>query len=465
VLNGFFKFRDMASVTKENIGNLHDKLTVKLSKEDYFPAFEKAIKDYSKKANIPGFRKGMVPAGMIKKMYGASIYSDEVVKTVEKELQDYLVKEKPEMFAQPLPMESDLRKLDMNKPEEYDFPFEIGLKPEISLDALATAKPVFYKVKVTPEMVNEEIEKLVTKNGNLKDAEAVSSPENVLNVLFEESDAEGNVVEGGISKDNSILLKYFSEDYQHKLQDKKVGDSIILQLKDAFPDKEREWILSDLGLDKEDASALEKYFKMSVTKIGLVEKKELNEEFFNLVFPGKEIKTEEDFRKNIEEEIQKQWDAAGHNQLQDQLYHFLVEAPVEFPETFLKRWLEVGGEKLKSKEQVEEEYPKFVDQLKWTLISDKIIKDNNLEVSQEELRNSMKEEISRYFGQMNLGEDTSWLDSYVDRMMNDEKQLDASYRRIITEKLFNWLESQVTPEEKEISSEEFMKMQEHHHHH
>ncbi|MGN6339491.1 MAG: trigger factor [Ginsengibacter sp.] len=455
----------MASVTKENIGNLHDKLTVKLSKEDYLPAFEKAIKNYSKKANIPGFRKGMVPAGMIKKMYGASIYSDEVVKTVEKELQDYLVKEKPEMFAQPLPMESDLRKLDMNQPEEYDFPFEIGLKPAISLDALSTTKPVLYKVKVTPEMVNEEIEKLVTKNGDLKDAETVSSPENVLNVQFEESDAEGNVAEGGISKDNSILLKYFSEDYQQKLQDKKVGDSIVLQLKDAFPDKEREWILSDLGLDKEDASSVEKYFKMTITKIGLVEKKELNEEFFNLVFPGKEIKTEEDFRKNIEEEIQKQWDAASHNQLQDQLYHTLIEAPVEFPETFLKRWLEVGGEKLKSKEQVEEEYPKFVDQLKWTLISDKIIKDNNLEVSQEELRNSMKEEISRYFGQMNLGEDTSWLDSYVDRMMNDEKQLDASYRRIVAEKLFNWLESQVTPEEKEISSEEFMEMQEHHHHH
>ena len=314
-------------------------------------------------------------------------------------------------------------------------------------------------------MVNEEIEKLVTKNGDLKDAETVSSPENVLNVLFEESDAEGNVVEGGISKDNSILLKYFSEDYQQKLQDKKTGDSIVLQLKDAFPDKEREWILSDLGLDKEDASSEEKYFKMSITKIGLVEKKELNEEFFNLVFPGKEIKTEEDFRKNIEEEIQKQWDAAGHNQVQDQLYHTLIDAPVEFPENFLKRWLEVGGEKLKSKEQVEEEFPKFVDQLKWTLISDKIIKDNNLEVSPEELKNSMKEEISRYFGQMNLGEDVSWLDSYVDRMMKDEKQLDASYRKLITEKLFNWLESQVTPEEKEISSEEFLKMQEHHHHH
>jgi trigger factor len=454
----------MASVTKENIGYLHDKLVVKVSKEDYFPSFEKAIKNYSKKADIPGFRKGMVPSGMIKKMYGASIFYDEVLRSVEKELQEYLVKEKPEIFAQPLPMENDLRKLDMNRPEEYEFPFEIGLKPEVTLDALATAKPVFHKVKTTPEMVNEEIEKLVTKNGDLKDAETITSPENVLNVLFEETDSEGNVTEGGISKDDSILLKYFSEDYQQKLQGKKVGDSLVLQLKDAFPDKEREWILADLGLDKEDASSVEKYFKMSLTKIGLVEKKELNEEFFNQVFPGKELKTEEDFRKTLEEEIQKQWDAAGHNQVQDQLYHTLIDTPLTFPDDFLKRWIEIGGEKVKSKEEVEKEYPQFSNQLKWTLISDKIIKDNNLQVTEEELRENMKKEIMGYFGQMNLGEDTSWIESYIDRMMKDEKQIDSSYRRLITEKLFNWLEAQVTPQEKETSSEEFLAMQHHHHH-
>ena len=455
----------MASVIKENLGNLHDKLTVKVSKEDYLPSFEKAIKDYSKKANIPGFRKGMVPVGMVKKMYGASVFYDEVIKSVEKELQEYLVKEKPSIFAQPLPMENDLRKLDMNKPEDYEFPFDIGIKPEITLDALSSAKPTFHKVKVTPEMVNEEIEKLVTKNGDLKDAETVTGPENVLNVLFEESDAEGNTVPEGISKDNSILLKYFSEEYQQKLQGKKVDDSVVLQLKDAFPEKEREWILSDLGLDKEDASSIEKYFKMTVTKIGLVEKKELNEEFFNQVFPGKDLKTEEDFRKTLEEEIQKQWDAASHNQVQDQLYHTLTDTPIEFPDAFLKRWIEIGGEQQKTKEQVEEEYPQFVTQLKWTLISDKIIKDNNLDVSDEELRDNMKQEIMGYFGQMNVGEDTSWIESYVDRMMKDEKQVDSSYRKLITKKLFDWLEAQVTPEEKEISSEDFLAMQEHHHHH
>lgn len=454
----------MASVTKENIGNLHDKLTVKVSKEDYLPSFEKAIKDYSKKANIPGFRKGMVPAGMVKKMYGASIFYDEVIRTVEKQLQQYLVNEKPEIFAQPLPMENDLRKLDMNKPDEYEFPFEIGLKPEVTLDAISKAKPVFHKVKTTPEMVNEEIEKLITKNGDLKDVETISAPENVLNVLFEESDADGNIIEGGISKDNSILLKYFSEEYQQKLQGKKVSDSLVLTLKDAFPEKEREWILSDLGLDKEDNSAIEKSFKMSITKIGLVEKKELNEEFFNQIFPGKELKTEEDFRKALEEEIQKQWDAAGHNQVQDQLYHTLIDTPLQFPDEFLKRWIEIGGEKVKSKEEVEKEYPQFANQLKWTLISDKIIKDNNLEVSEEELRANMKKEIMGYFGQMNLGEDASWIESYIDRMMKDEKQVDSSYRRLITEKLFTWLESQVTPEEKETSSEDFLAMQHHHHH-
>ncbi len=462
----------MASVTKENLGNLHDKLVVKVSKEDYFPSFEKAIKETSKKANIPGFRKGMVPAGMVKKMYGASIYYDEVIKAVEKELQQYLQTEKPEIFAQPLPMENDLRGLDMNHPADYDFPFEIGLKPEVTLGALAAAKPVLYKVKATPDMVNEELEKLVTKNGELKDVEEVSGPDNVLNVLFEESDSEGNVIEAAegdvakeeIKKDNSILVKYFTEDFQQKLLGKRVGDSIVLQLNKAFPEKEREWILEDIGLDKNDPASGEKYFKMAITKIGLVEKKGLNEEFFELIFPGKEIKTEEDFRKNLEEEIQKQWDAASHNQLHDQLYHSLIETPLQFPDEFLKRWMQMGGEKKKSSEEVEAEYPTFSNQLKWTLISDKIIKENGLEVADGELKDSMRKEISAYFGHMKLGEDMQWLESYVDRMMKDEKQVDSSYRRLITEKLFNWLETQVVPTEKEISPEEFSSMQHHHEH-
>jgi trigger factor len=454
----------MANVTKENIGNLHDKLTVKVSKEDYYPSFEKAIKDYSKKANIPGFRKGMVPPGMVKKMYGASIFYDEVIKVVEKEIQKYLTKEKPEIFAQPLPMESGMRNLDMSNPADYDFPFEIGLKPEISVDVLSKAKPSLYKVKVTKGMVDEEIEKLITKHGDMKDAETVTGPENVLNVLFEESDAEGNPLPESLSKDNSILVKYFAEDFRPQLYGKSKDEFVVLQLKNAFPEKEREWILSDLGLDKNDSSSEEKFFSMTITKIGLVEKKQLDEEFFNQVFPGKEIKTEETFREAMKEQLQQQWDAASKSQMHDQLYHTLLDTPLTLPDEFLKRWIAIGGEKKKTLEEVEAEYPSFTNQLKWTLISDKIINDNKINVSEEELRNYMKEEIMRYFGQMNMGDNSEWIDSYIDRMMKDEKQIDSSYRKILTEKLFNFIETQVTPVEKQSSPEELLAMQHHHHH-
>ena len=221
--------------------------------------------------------------------------------------------------------------------------------------------------------------------------------------------------------------------------------------------------MSDLGLDKNDDSE-EKYFKMTITKIGLVEKKELNEEFFNQVFPGKEIKTEEAFREAMKNELQQQWDAASRSQLHDQLYHMLLETPLTLPDEFLKRWIAIGGEKKKGIEEVEAEYPSFTNQLKWTLISDKIINDNKIDVSEEELRNNMKEEIMRYFGQMNMGDNAEWIDSYIDRMMKDEKQVDSSYRKILTEKLFNFIESQVTPLEKQSSPEELLAMQHHHHH-
>jgi trigger factor len=454
----------MATVTRENLSLLNDKLTVKINKEDYYPSFEKAIKDYSKKANIPGFRKGMVPAGMVKKMYGASIYYDEVIKVVEKEIQAYLTTEKPDIFAQPLPMKSDLRDLDMNDPKDYEFPFEIGLKPSVEIDALGKASLTFYKVKVTDEMINSEIEHLKNRHGKMTEPESVANEDTVLNVTLTETDSEGNALEGGISKDNSLLVKYFTEDFRKQLMGKVKDDSIIFQLDKAFEEKEREWLLSDLGISKDDPANGEKYFKMVINKIGYVEKSELEEGFFEQVFPGKEIKNENDFRDAVKQQIQQHWDAQSRNQLHDQIYHLLLDTPMQFPEEFLKKWLQRGGEKEKSPEDVEREFPSFTNQLKWTLISDKIINENGLEVTNEEMRDHMRNEILQYFGQMNPGQDMSWIDSYIDRMMKDEKQIESSYRRLITEKLFKWSESQVKPVEQEVSAEELTAMQHNHHH-
>jgi trigger factor len=455
----------MATVTRENIGLLHDKLTVKVSKDDYYPSFEKKLKEYGKTANIPGFRKGMVPAGMIKKMYGSSIFTDEVLKSVEKELYTWLNNEKPEIFGQPLPLESDVRNMDINNPADYEFGFEIGLKPPYELASLPKAKPTLHKVVATEAMVDEEISRMQIKGGKMTEPETVDNEENVLNLLFKESDKDGNITEGGISKENSVILKYFTAATRKKFMGKKVGDSVTVQLSKALEDDKLEAIVQDLGFEAGDKDAGKKYFTLEIVKIGLVEKRELNEEFFKEIFPAKDIKTEEELRSTLKEEIQHYWDAQSRNQLQDQLYHYILdETKMEFPEPFLKRWLQQAGDQPKTPEQAETEFPGFSNQLKWTLISDQLIKDNNLEVTNEELRNFMKEEVMRYFGQMSLGDDTSWLESYIDRMMKDEKQVDASYRRLITDKIFSFMESQVKPKEKEVKPDELNAMQHHHHH-
>lgn len=455
----------MATVVRENIGLLHDKLTVKVTKDDYFPSFDKKLKEYSKTANIPGFRKGMVPAGMIKKMYGNSIFTDEVIKTVEKELYTYLNNEKPEIFAQPLPLTSDLAKMDINNPADYEFGFEMGLKPDYTITDIAKAKVTLHKVVATDTMVDEEISRMQIKGGKMTEPETVDNEENVLNILFTESDKDGNAVEGGASKENSVILKYFTAATQKKFMGKKVGDAVTVQLSKAFDEDKLTAILHDLGFEEGDKDAAKKYFNLAIVKIGLVEKRELNEEFIKEIYPSKDIKTAEELKAAIKEEIQQYWDAQSKNQLQDQLYHYLIdETKMEFPADFLKRWLQTGGEKPKTAEEAEAEFPSFSNQLKWTLISDKLVQDNKLQVTNEELRESMKVEIMRYFGSMNLGDDTSFLESYIDRMMKDEKQVDASYRRLITDKLFSWVEAQVKPKEKEVTGEELNGMMHNHHH-
>ncbi|MGC4037090.1 MAG: trigger factor [Chitinophagaceae bacterium] len=458
----------MATITKENIGLLHEKLTVKLEKTDYLPSFEKALKDYSKKANIPGFRKGQVPAGLIKKMYGTSVFSDEVLRSVDRELIKYLETDKLDIFAQPLPMEIDMRQLDMNNPAEYVFHFEVGMKPEFALADLSKAKTTRYKVTVTDEMINSEIERLQNRYGNMKDLDKVESEEDVLNVLFTQTDENGNDVEGGIKKDNSVLVKYFKESFRSNLLGKTINDFVIVQLKDAFDEKELEFIVSDLGLNKDDEKAKDNFFKIQITKIGLLEKKELNEEFFNQLYPNQEVKTEADFRNKIKEQIQAYWDNQAKNQIHDQAYHELVDhTEIKFPEGFLKKWMRTQGEgeQGKTDEQIEQEFPVFINQLKWTLITDKIIRENEINVKPEEMKEFAKQQLFGYMGMSGNIEEQGWVNDYIDKMMKDRKYVEETYNRLQTQKIFEWAETQVKPEEKEISAEEFTKLVEAHQHH
>lgn len=455
----------MATVTRENIGLLNDKLTVKITKEEYFPAFEKNLKTYSKQANIPGFRKGMVPAGMVKKMYGPGMFTEEVIRNIEKGLNDYLAAEKLEIFAQPLPLPNGDFKPNMDSPADYSFDFEVGLKPAFEINLSNISAP-YFRVKATPEMVNEEIERLQNRFGKMTEPETVISDDNVLNLTFEEVDTAGNAVEGGLKKDNSLLVKYFSEAYRPKLQGLKKDDTLVIELNDAFEEKERSWVVSDLGY-KEASEAAGKSFKITITKVGLIEKRELNKEFFKEAVPGKEIKTEAEFRASLEADIQAYWDKQSSNQIQHHLYHVLLEdVKMELPAGFLKKWMATSGEQAKTPDQIEAEYPTFDTQLRWTLITDRIITENKLDVTPEELRENLKQQVLGYFGGMNLADgNVEWLDQYVETLLKDEQQVDSTYRKLVTEKVFNWAEQQVKKEEKAVSAEEFIKMNEEHQHH
>lgn len=454
----------MATVTRENIGLLNDKITVKLAKEDYLPNFEKSLKHYSKVANIPGFRKGMVPVGMIRKMHGPALFTEEVIRSVEKELNNYLSQQQLEIFGQPIPTGNDAAKFDMNQPAEYEFHFEVGLKPTFELDVLQKATPTFYKVKVTDAMVDEEISRLQTRFGKMTEPEAVNNEENVLNVTFTPCDEQGNVKEGAEKKDNSLLVKYFSENTRPQLMGKHKGDSLLIKINEAFDDKERAWIIKDLGITDEEA-AVQPYL-LTITKIGQVEKRALDEAFFKEVYPTKDIEDANDLRNEIRKEIEAYWQRQSINQLHHQLYHLLLEqTPIELPEAFLKKWLQFNSENAKTPEQIEAEYPTFLNQLRWTLISDKIISTQQLQVDREEIKAAFKAQVLSYFGGMSLHGQEEWLDDYVEKLMQDEQQLDSTYRRLITEKVFAWAEQQVNKVEKEITVEEFIKMNEEHQHH
>lgn len=456
----------MATITKETIGQLHEKLTVKLEKTDYLPAFEKSLKEYGRKANIPGFRKGMVPTGVIKKMYGPSLFTDEVLRSVDRELIGYLQKDQAEIFGQPLPLETDLQQLDFNNPADYTFHFEVGLKPDFKLPDLGTAAITRYVVTVTEEMIDREVTRLQNRYGTVKDLDAVSSEEDILNLQFQETDAAGDVLENGVAKDNSVLVKYFAPSFRSQWIGKKAGDSIVTTLAEAFEEKEREWIAGDLGLDKDDPASGARSFRITLTKAGLLEKRELDASFFEQLYPGQDIATEAQFRGRIREEIQAHWNGQSVNQIHDQLYHLLVDqTSIDFPTGFLKKWLKTQGETPRTDEEVEEELPRFLNGLKWTLITEKIVQENGIQVQPDEIRLFAKQQLFGYLGGAGMADDQPWVNDYVEKMMKDRKYVEDSYNRLQTQKVFEWGSARLNPRDQEISAEEFTNMVEAHQHH
>lgn len=459
----------MATVTRENIGNLHDKIVVKLGKEDYMPTFEKSLKQYAKNANVPGFRKGNVPAGMVRKMYGQSIFGDEVLRAAGTKLEEYLKNESVAIFAQPmiLPNEQPL-KLDMNDPQEVDFSFEIGLKPEIEITPLKNKTALTrYKVIVSDKMIEDEVERIKRRYGNAETQEAVTSKDDIIYSKYERCDADGNVLPESQMVEDTVLLEKLPAKLQDMLMGRKNEETLVIRPSDVCTAEELEGFLKDPL--KQGAEAADNYYKLTITRVAKLIPRELDAELFAQLFPNDEIKDEGTFKERIRQELSREYDRVGRERLHNEMYELLVhQTPIQLPVDFLKRWLKEGGEKPKSAAEVENEFGGFDHQLRWTLISDKLIGDNNISVSLEEVKDHVKAQVLGYFG-MASDDDAPWLESYMQKVMKDNKTMDETYRRLLFDKLFQFLETQFSIADQEISEEEFYKLQDphaaHHHHH
>lgn len=454
----------MATVKREPIGDLHDKLVVTISKEDYLPAFEKSLKQYGKNANVPGFRKGNVPVGMIRKMYGQSVFVDEVFRTANKELENYLKENKPEIFAQPLAMENQDLKLDMNQPRDFDISFEIGLKPEFEITPLNKKGSITrYKIKVSDDLLNKEVENMRRRAGKVENPDTLENDTDIVYATYEACNEQGAVTEGTEKTEDVVTLEQMPQKLAIELKGKTPGFTWVFQ-----PGK----VCDEAELPAFMKSALKKetehkndFFRLTLTKIGRIAVRDMNEEFFAEIFPNTDIQDEAGFKAKLKEELEKETEKLASERLQNELFETLIhETPLNLPVDFLKSWLKRSGETIKSDEEVEKEFPAFDHQLRWTLISDKLLKANDIKVSLEEVMADVKTKVMAYFG-MKAGDDAPWMDTYLEKMSKDEKTMDETYRRLLFDKLFGKLEEVMAVKNEEIDEEAYSKLPAGHHHH
>ena len=454
----------MATVTRENIGLLHDKITITVTPEDYGKAYKKSLAKAAESANIPGFRKGKVPPQVVNKMYGEKIIGDEVIKTTEKEIVAYLEKEQIVTISQPIPVSNTFTNIDIKNLKEYDFVFEIGIRPTVSINP-ENIKVTRYVIEVSDKMIDEQIQTMQFQGGTMTEPETVSSDDDTLNVTFEEVDAEGSIIEGGINKPINIHIKQFEAEFRKTLFGLKKEDHVLSTIEVAFDDTERKNILDTLGLNNDEAEILNKNFKITINNIGLQVKAELNEEFFKKMFPFKEITTEADFRDAVKEEISVYFAEQSRRQMHDQIYHFLIdETKIDLPKDFLIKMLEIGDEKRRTKAEAEEVYPSFESQFKWSLISSYLQNEGNIKVFPEDFKNLAKTQVFQQLGgQLEMFGGESFLDDFAERMIKDKKFIDENYGRIFADKIFTYIEDKVSATEESIDFETFSSKQHHHH--
>lgn len=450
----------MSIISRENVATLQDKVIVKLNKEDFIPTFEKSLRNYAKTASIQGFRKGMVPSGLIRKMYGQSILNEEIIRTASRELETYLKNEKVSIFAQPM-MSHDSAPLQMelNDIKDVEFKFDIGLQPTFTIPAIDNKAALSkYKIEVSDKMLDEEIEASRKHFGEKETKETIDNKEDIVSLTF-------NHVQQEQPNEETAALTRYPELFQNLLMGKKANDTFSFEPEKVCKSEELEAFLKNVLKNSDLANET---VQVEIKNIQKVIPAELNEEFYGKVFPKLEIKEEAIYRDTLRTELSREFERYAVERLNNEIYELLVHTTkFDLPTPFLKRWLKEGQEKPKTEEQVENEFHDFEHNLRWSLIAEKLMIDNKISVSKDDVQADMKARVMSYFGIDNT-EDAPWMDGYLSKVLNDSKSLEETHQRLLFERLYNALYTQLAITEKDITAEEFFKLESahaaHHHH-
>jgi len=448
------------NISYDNSSKVSGVLTVAMEKADYQERVDKTLKSYRKKANIPGFRQGQVPMGLIKKQFGMSVVADEVNKLLGEKIYDYIKENKIQMLGEPMPNEEKQKPVDFEKEENFEFIFDIAVAPEFKVELTEKDKIDFYNITVDDKLIDQQVEMFTSRAGQYEKVDSYEAKD-MLKGNIAELDEKGNTKENGITVDDAVMSPdYMKNDDQKALfKDAKVGDVITFNPSVAYDGNDVE-ISSMLKLKKEEVADLKSNFSYQVNEITRFKKAEVNQELFDQIYGEGAVKDEAGFRAKISEGLSMQL-------VNDSDYKFLLDVraylekkvgKLEFADDLLKKIM-LRSNQDKDQDYVDKNYEGSVKELAWHLIKEQIVSANNIKVEEADIKEAAKETTRQQFaqyGMTNIPEDI--LENYSKQMLEKKENLDGLVDRCVDVKLTAALKKVVKLDEKSITLEEFNKL-------
>jgi len=446
------------NITQEKIDDLNAIVKIKISPEDYTEKVDKTIKEQAKKSTIAGFRKGMVPPSHIKRMFGKSILVETVNTLLSENLNKYLTESKVEILGQPVPVVDNAKDFKWDGTDEFEFDYELGLAPKFDISITAEDKFTQYIVKADEETLASRIKNIRRSYGKMTNPE-VSAEDDVLYADLTQLSPDGSVFEGGITSTGSIRLDLVKDaEILKSLIGLKKDDVFELDVQKAF-EGNAAVIAKLLNIEEEDAKDLTSKFQVTVKNINRLGEADLNQEFFDKIFGEGVVTDEAGFTAKITEEIEGMFKQDADRKLQNDMYTQLTESvKIDLPDAFLRKWLKATNDKV-SDAELAEGYDDFAKNLKWTLIENKIITDNEIKIDYKDVFETAKQRLDaqfRMYSPAPMPEDQ--LAQYTTTFLQEKDNGNRIFEEVKAIKVFEYIQSVATLEQKDIAYNKFTEM-------